>query len=629
MQEAMKRTKTRFLAMLLALVLVFTSLPATALAATTDSSDDNWGKLSVEDVTDELTDADRKSKFEENMDTDKGSESELPDPDELVRVIVELDTDSLLDVRDRVNSAMSMTDFQRTQAAQDQLSEISTMEADVKSAIAAEGIEPEYVFSYAAIISGFSAEVPYGDIEAIEAVDGVARVVLCETYYPDVMGDATLGEALSPAEIAAYFTPVDLTVTETGKHNAALTWTAAKQADLESVTYTVERSLAHKVSDGEQDTWVYDGFEILAEGLTECAYTDTTTLNIGCTYAYRVTTFAGTKTGPGAIAALYIDASADDPDEQAVLEIIKKIEALKPIDLLTAADEQRVRELLAEYNALTDAQKELVFNYQTLLDAIEQVGHNPERVNAKDATCTEPGYTGDLVCSVCNEVLEAGTVIDPLGHSYGEPAWTWTEDGTAATATFTCGNDESHTVVLDGDITSEITREAACGVAGEETFTATVTFAGKTYTDSKVLATAALDHDPEVRNAKDATCTEDGYTGDTVCKRCGETLATGSAIPALGHDTEVKNARAATCTEAGYTGDTVCKRCGQTVATGSSISATGHHYGSDGKCKDCGDKQTVTPATGDTFDVAMTTLVLMTSAVLAAALWFSMRKRSK
>ena len=95
MQEAMKRTKTRFLAMFLALVLVFTSLPATALAATTDSSDDNWGKLSVEDVTDELTDADRKSMFEENMDTDKVSESELPDPDELVRVIVELDTDKI------------------------------------------------------------------------------------------------------------------------------------------------------------------------------------------------------------------------------------------------------------------------------------------------------------------------------------------------------------------------------------------------------------------------------------------------------------------------------------------------------------------------------------------------------
>ncbi len=69
-----------------------------------------------------------------------------------------------------------------------------------------------------------------------------------------------------------------------------------------------------------------------------------------------------------------------------------------------------------------------------------------------------------------------------------------------------------------------------------ETFTATVTFAGKTYTDSRSWL-PPLWTTIEVRNAKDATCTEEGYTGDTVCKRCGETLATGSAIPALGHDT--------------------------------------------------------------------------------------------
>ncbi len=81
---------------------------------------------------------------------------------------------------------------------------------------------------------------------------------------------------------------------------------------------------------------------------------------------------------PGAIATLYIDALLPAIlTKQAVLEIIKKIEALKPIDLLTAADEQSSGELLAEYNALTDAQKELVFNYQTLLDAIEQVGPTP------------------------------------------------------------------------------------------------------------------------------------------------------------------------------------------------------------------------------------------------------------
>ena len=385
----------------------------------------------------------------------------------------------------------------------------------------------------------------------------------------------------------SYFTPIDLTVVETGKHNAALTWTAAKQAELEDVTYMVERSVAHKISDGEQDTWVYDGFETLAEGLTECAYTDTTTLNIGCTYAYRVTAFAGSKTGPGAVATLYIDAAQDNPDEQEVLEIIKKIEALKPIDLLTAADEARLRELLAEYNALTDEQKALVFNYQTLLDAIALVGHNPKLINHKDATCTEDGYTGDTVCAVCDVVLETGTVISATGHSYGEPVWSWNEDGTEATALFTCANDSSHTETLDAEVTSEITKEASCGVAGSETRTASVTFAGKTYTDSKVLAIAALEHDPEIRNAKDATCTEDGYTGDSVCRHCGEVLSAGETIP-----------------------------------------ATGHHYGSDGVCKDCGSKKPATPGTGDTMNLPLMLTLLAASAALAAGLWFALKKRA-
>ncbi len=36
-------------------------------------------------------------------------------------------------------------------------------------------------------------------------------------------------------------------------------------------------------------------------------------------------------------------------------------------------------------------------------------------------------------------------------------------------------------------------------------------------------------------NTKDATCTEDGYTGDTVCADCGTTMKKGEAIPAKGH----------------------------------------------------------------------------------------------
>ena len=37
---------------------------------------------------------------------------------------------------------------------------------------------------------------------------------------------------------------------------------------------------------------------------------------------------------------------------------------------------------------------------------------------AKEATCTENGYTGDTVCTGCNEVLKKGTVIESAGHQY-------------------------------------------------------------------------------------------------------------------------------------------------------------------------------------------------------------------
>ena len=39
-------------------------------------------------------------------------------------------------------------------------------------------------------------------------------------------------------------------------------------------------------------------------------------------------------------------------------------------------------------------------------------------VGAKDATCTEEGYTGDLVCTQCGMVIQSGTVIEKLPHTY-------------------------------------------------------------------------------------------------------------------------------------------------------------------------------------------------------------------
>lgn len=44
--------------------------------------------------------------------------------------------------------------------------------------------------------------------------------------------------------------------------------------------------------------------------------------------------------------------------------------------------------------------------------------HTPELKNEKAATCTESGYTGDQICSVCKAVVKAGQVVPALGHNY-------------------------------------------------------------------------------------------------------------------------------------------------------------------------------------------------------------------
>ena len=83
----------------------------------------------------------------------------------------------------------------------------------------------------------------------------------------------------------------------------------------------------------------------------------------------------------------------------------------------------------------------------------------------------------------------------------------------------------------------------------------------------------------ELQNAAAATCTADGYSGDTVCTDCGQTIATGQVIPATGHlHTEVRDANVATCEQTGYTGDTWCTDCGMKIATGSTIAALGHKW---------------------------------------------------
>ena len=155
-----------------------------------------------------------------------------------------------------------------------------------------------------------------------------------------------------------------------------------------------------------------------------------------------------------------------------------------------------------------------------------------------EATCEVDGvrtYTAKVTFEG-KEYTDAKTeAIPATGHAYGEPVWKWNDDFTAS-ATFTCGNDTSHVETVNATVTNEVTTEATCKADGVRTYTAKVTFEGKEYTDTKTETLPATSHDTELVGAKDATCTEDGYTGNEVCKVCQTVVKQGEVIPALGHD---------------------------------------------------------------------------------------------
>ena len=98
------------------------------------------------------------------------------------------------------------------------------------------------------------------------------------------------------------------------------------------------------------------------------------------------------------------------------------------------------------------------------------------------------------------------------------------------------------------------------------------------YYSNGVWGTAKpCDHkNTEIRNAKDATCTEPGYTGDTYCKDCGKKIGTGTAIPAKGHKEVVDLAVPATCEEPGKTEGKHCSVCNEVIVKQEVIPAKGH-----------------------------------------------------
>ena len=230
----------------------------------------------------------------------------------------------------------------------------------------------------------------------------------------------------------------------------------------------------------------------------------------------------------------------------------------------------------------------------TRTETLPALGHKTQLVGAKPATCTEDGYTGDEVCTVCQEVVKKGEVIPATGHKtqlVGAKPATCTEDG--------------------------YTGDEVCTVCQEVV--------------KKGEVIPALGHKTELAGAKAATCTEDGYTGDQVCTVCQEIVKKGEVIPALGHKTQLVGAKAATCTGDGYTGDEVCTVCQETVKKGEVIPATGHDY-KDGKCANCGETdpnykpEQPGVKTGDESHLALYLAAASVSLLAAAALLLGKKK---
>ena len=186
--------------------------------------------------------------------------------------------------------------------------------------------------------------------------------------------------------------------------------------------------------------------------------------------------------------------------------------------------------------------------------------HTPQTVTGSAPTCTTDGSTDSVVCADCGYVLTAAETL-PGGHSFGE----WTEG-------------EEATCIQEGTA-----GHYTCSVCHKD-FDA----------DGNELATLVIprngaNHVGEltVTNAADATCTQDGYTGDTVCSACGNVTIPGAAIPATGHRWNAGTVtKEATCTGKGEK-TFACANCDATKTE--EIAALGHTAANkDGKCDRCG-----------------------------------------
>ena len=203
---------------------------------------------------------------------------------------------------------------------------------------------------------------------------------------------------------------------------------------------------------------------------------------------------------------------------------------------------------------------------------------NTELRNAKKATCTEPGYTGDTYCKDCGEKIGTGTAIPAKGHTEViDPA----VEPTCTTPGKTEGKHCSvcnEVLVAQEEIPAKghswdegvITTSPTCSDAGVKTYTCTVC------SETKTEVLDATGHTPVTIAEQPATCTEAGHTAGVKCSVCGATISGIEEIPATGHTEVIDKAVAATCTTPGKTEGKHCSVCNEVLVAQEEIPAKGH-----------------------------------------------------
>lgn len=256
-------------------------------------------------------------------------------------------------------------------------------------------------------------------------------------------------------------------------------------------------------------------------------------------------------------------------------------------------------------------------------EGLPATGHQHTEIrNKKEATCKEEGYTGDTYCKDCGEKLSDGkTIAKTTEHTWDggkvTKAATCTEKGVKTYTCTVCGATKTEEIAATGHQHTEVRNkvEATCtkeGYSGDVYCTdcgtklssgteiarkaheyeererneanckrnGYILFVCKVCGDEKREVLPKTDHQhTEIRNKMEATCTDEGYTGDTYCTDCGEKLSDGKKIPATGHiHIGYLGKKEATCENDGYTGDAYCKDCGITLKIGKNIPALGHTW---------------------------------------------------